>query len=255
MFRSSSICVAACVFALLAAGCVSQQAHQKKVNELTAQIQQLKATSATQGEQFQTENAQLKQELADAQKSRDEAKQSADALAKKYGAIDNQLVEQLINISGVTVDQSGNVQLTVSFKMGGTEITPEEKAAVEKFAAIIAGKDGKILVDGHSDNVPVSNPETRRLYGDNLGLSLARAAAVARVMADAGVPPPSMTVRGFDSNVPVASNYDAEGRAKNRRVEIIFLPASKDAQAAPPADQPAQEQESTTEPDAGGEEK
>lgn len=240
MFRS--ICVAACLFAVLAAGCVSQQAHQKKVGELNAQIQQLKAESAAQAVQMQTLNLQLVRELTDAQKSLNEAKQANDALAKKCEAHETQAAEQTVNIPCVIADSAGNAQLTVSFKLGGIEITPDEKTAVQKFAATLAGRDGHVFVDGHGDNMAVSNPETRRLYGDNLGLSLMRAAAVARALADAGVPQKSIIVRGFGSNMPVASNDDAEGRAKNRRVEISFLPASKSAQ------EPAK-------PDTGDEEK
>lgn len=250
MFRS--ICIAACVLAVLAAGCVSQQTHQKKVDELNGQIQQLKTESAAQAIQMQTLNLQLVRELTDTQKSLNDAKLANDALAKKCDTIDSQTVEPAGKTPGVTADHAGNAQLTVSFKLGGIEITPDEKAAVQKFAATLAGQDGQVFVDGHGDNMAVSNPETRRLYGDNLGLSLMRAATVARALADAGVPQKSIIVRGFGSNMPVASNDDAEGRAKNRRVEIFFMPASKEAQTTPPADQPAQE---PAKPDTGKEEK
>jgi chemotaxis protein MotB len=89
---------------------------------------------------------------------------------------------------------------------------------------MLKDRQGALHIDGHTDNVPVENPRTKELFIDNLGLSLARAAAVARAFVDSGIEPKRLVVRGFGDSRPVADNKTADGRARNRRVEIRLAP-------------------------------
>jgi chemotaxis protein MotB len=66
------------------------------------------------------------------------------------------------------------------------------------------------------------------VFPSNWELSAARAGAVVRLFIDNGVPAGRMTVVGHGSNIPVASNDDAEGRARNRRVAVTILSALPD---------------------------
>jgi len=234
MLRVLSLTVV--VLAASLAGCVSRQTHEAKVVELEAQITAANATASGYAAKLgvaEAANQDLQLKLAKAatageklEKALGGAKAEAGAYKAKYEKLGGALVDKLRSLPGVTVGKAGGVQATVSFALGGTEITPAAMKSLQQLAkGLAAKKEGGICVDGHSDNSPVGSLEARQKYTDNLGLSLARAAAVARVLKDAGVPAARLAVRGWGSDRPVASNDTRAGRAKNRRVDITFDPA------------------------------
>lgn len=149
-------------------------------------------------------------------------------LRSKYADVDTALLKDLKDLPGVAIDKRGAIQIEdldgLSFEVGGAELKAEAVTLLQKVATTLLNRPGLIYVDGHTDNVPVANPKTKELYIDNLGLSLARAAAVARVLIDAKIPAERLVVRGFGSARPIASNETPEGRAKNRRVQIRLEP-------------------------------
>lgn len=80
--------------------------------------------------------------------------------------------------------------------------------------------DREFQVEGHTDNVPIA---TER-FPSNWELSSARALSVVRLLIQAGVNPDRISGAGFGEYQPVASNADADGRRRNRRIEIVMLP-------------------------------
>jgi len=224
------------VLAASVAGCVSRQTHEAKVVELQAQIAAANSVASDRAKDLgvaEGANQDLKLNLAKAaaaakelEKTLGAAKAEAGAYKAKYEKLGGAFVDKLRSVPGVTVSKAGGVQATVSFALGGTEITPAAMKSLEQLAkGLAAKKEGGIHVDGHSDNSPVGSLEARQKYIDNLGLSLARAAAVARVLKGAGISAERLVVRGWGSGRPVASNDTRAGRAKNRRVDITFDPA------------------------------
>lgn len=77
-----------------------------------------------------------------------------------------------------------------------------------------------IGIAGHTDNVPITHSH----WASNWELSTARATSVLHYFLDAGVSPERLSATGYGEHRPVASNATPEGRAKNRRVEIVILP-------------------------------
>jgi len=133
----------------------------------------------------------------------------------------------------------------ITFDSGSSVVKPEARAALMKLAEILNGdqaRDRVLTVVGHTDNVPVRKRETvARLKAlgksaDNMGLSEARAEAVADVLRAGGIDAARMVTQGKGQSVPIADNRTAEGKAKNRRVEIYLTPGSAAAGggAAPP---------------------
>jgi chemotaxis protein MotB len=116
----------------------------------------------------------------------------------------------------------------VTFASGDATLTPRAREVIQKFASIlnspsIANYD--LLVAGHTDNVRVSNPETiRRGHKDNWYLSAHRAISVGETLISNGVSATRIGVTGYADEHPVASNDTAEGRAQNRRVEVLIMP-------------------------------
>jgi chemotaxis protein MotB len=81
--------------------------------------------------------------------------------------------------------------------------------------------DIDILVEGHTDNVPIKTA----IYKDNWDLSVARATSIVRILTtDYKVAPTRMTASGKGEYFPRAGNDTTEGRARNRRTEIILSP-------------------------------
>jgi chemotaxis protein MotB len=85
----------------------------------------------------------------------------------------------------------------------------------------------RFLVVGHSDNQALTKPKeaTGCIFKDNWELSTARALTVTHVLVTAGMDPKSVIPAGEGEHDPIASNATGEGRQRNRRIEIVLLPA------------------------------
>ncbi len=81
----------------------------------------------------------------------------------------------------------------------------------------------EISVAGHTDNKPLG-PKIKKVYYDNLGLSVARAAAVSRKLREMGVSPANLSATGYSMYHPLVGNDTKEERQQNRRVEIMLEP-------------------------------
>lgn len=106
-----------------------------------------------------------------------------------------------------------------SFPSGSAELTWEFEGLLLDMAEVLAEMPGKLTVEGHTDDVPISTSR----FKSNWDLSAARAAAVANVLlAREGIEPTRMAVKGLADTEPRMPNTSAENRAHNRRVEIII---------------------------------
>jgi chemotaxis protein MotB len=115
----------------------------------------------------------------------------------------------------------------VLFSEGGWTLSPKGEAALAKIAPTLAGLKGQqIVVEGFTDNEPIG-PALKARFPSNLELSSARADNVVRYLVSKGVPSNIISAQGFGDSRPVASNSTAEGRAKNRRVDIVIAAASR----------------------------
>jgi len=124
--------------------------------------------------------------------------------------------------------QTSKLLVSVEFDLGKSEVKTAGKSAIKDIAGVLKGlsSEYRVYVDGHTDNLPVRNPETLKKYKNNRELSLGRASAVCSVMQENSVSPKLMIARGFGEYCPIASNLNAEGRQKNRRVEISVVPTA-----------------------------
>lgn len=129
-------------------------------------------------------------------------------------------VQVTVNGGGVTLTISD----TIGFASGSAELLADAAPVLGEIRGLLDVRtDLAVEVAGHTDDVPVHGGA----YHSNLELSLARAARVARELAagDASLTP-RIFAAGYGEQRPIASNGDAEGRARNRRVEIRLVPAA-----------------------------
>ena len=113
----------------------------------------------------------------------------------------------------------------ILFDSGKTTIKPQGVKVLERVGKILLkSKDQAIRIEGHTDNVPIG-PELGKMYPTNWELSAARATTVARYLQEKiGIDPGLLSATGYGPYQPMASNETEEGRAKNRRIEILLVP-------------------------------
>lgn len=129
---------------------------------------------------------------------------------------------------GLTIEQkNGKVYVSLDesllFASGSYEIEKKGKQALSSLGKVLEdNNDVNVLVEGHTDNVPYNGSGVLK---DNWDLSVKRATSVVKaILAKSKVNPERLTAAGRADFVPIASNDTKEGKAKNRRTEIILTP-------------------------------
>ena len=122
--------------------------------------------------------------------------------------------------------KDGNVYVSLAekllFKSGSDVVDPKGKAALKSLATVLnSSEDFTVAIEGHTDDVPI---KTKR-FEDNWDLSTARATSIVRILTiDNGFDSGRITATGKSQFHPVSANTTAEGRADNRRTEVILSP-------------------------------
>jgi outer membrane protein OmpA-like peptidoglycan-associated protein len=166
------------------------QAAKGQLNQTQQQLQQTAAQAAAQKAQL----ADLESRLKDAR----------DTIAK---------------IAAVKDDSRGMVitlQGEVLFTTGKSDLKPAAMAKLDQIADALRGKEQPMVVFGYTDNVGT--------YDNNMQLSQKRAQAVRDYLVTKGIPNDLITAQGKGPDNPVAENTSIDGRAQNRRVEIVVQP-------------------------------
>ena len=114
------------------------------------------------------------------------------------------------------------VQGEVLYGTGSADLTADGKAALGRIAGALRGKSERVRVEGHTDNVPIVKPETKSKFPfGNLDLSLQRALVAADFLMKEGVEARRVSCAGWGEHQPRTGNDSADGKKKNRRVEIL----------------------------------
>jgi len=106
----------------------------------------------------------------------------------------------------------------ILFSSGRANLEISGQELVRKLTPILAQSGGMISIEGHTDNIPISTVQ----YPSNWELSSARASMVLRQLASLGLPADKMRAIAYADTKPVGPNSTAEGRASNRRVELVI---------------------------------
>jgi outer membrane protein OmpA-like peptidoglycan-associated protein len=112
------------------------------------------------------------------------------------------------------LNKDGFIALYINFDTGKSDIKPESMGTIEQIATVLkAHPDLKVSIEGHTDNV--GTPQS------NKTLSQQRAKSVMSAVAQKGIAANRMTAVGWGQEKPIADNRSEEGKAKNRRVEVV----------------------------------
>lgn len=192
----------------------AMQAEQERQGAQQAQMQltgEQLAQARNQLQQSQQTQVQTAQQLATEQQRRQEAERQAQAA-----------LESLRRVAAVREEQRGTV-ITLSgevlFATGQSSLLPIAQQRLDQVARALIDQGARhLVVEGHTDS--------RGSVTDNQQLSLSRALAVRSYLISRGVPEVQVEAVGHGPSRPVAPNETAEGRANNRRVEIVVSPAA-----------------------------
>ncbi|MBC6990106.1 OmpA family protein [Hymenobacter sp. BT491] len=234
--------------------CVSQKKYmalQTQRDELTKSRDQLQAEKAAlEQEKAQSEeqlrnnllskNQQVNQLNANLGSTQEQLKEREARLAEMQRVLEqkDQAVKNLrqkvadallgFNANDLQVNlKNGKVYVSLSeqllFKSGSTKVDPKGQEALKKLATALKGnQDVNVLVEGHTDNVPIARGTAG--MRDNWDLSVLRATEITRILTTAGLPASQVTPSGRAQYLPVATNDTPANKALNRRTEIILTP-------------------------------
>ena len=113
---------------------------------------------------------------------------------------------------------------TMLFDAGSAIIKPQAQASLNKIALSLAKFKNPVLIEGHTDSMPIKSEK----YPSNWELSTARAINIIKYLTQTHkLPPDRLSAVGYGEYMPIAENTSPQGRAKNRRVDIIVLSSGK----------------------------
>jgi len=200
------------------------QALQAQNNELAERLRALGQTV----EGLESERGDLQSSLVQTQRAleelRERERQQAarllvfrDMLSRFRAMIAAGRLRVRIVRNRMVIELSNNIL----FDSGRAELKPEGEAALGEIVGVLNSiADRQFQVAGHTDNIPMRSSR----FASNWELSTNRAVTVARFMIEQGLGPERISAAGYAETQPVASNSTDEGRAQNRRIEIVLVP-------------------------------
>lgn len=201
-----------------------------KLNKDLAEQQQQLMVMRENLEKEQTKTERLSADLTEREKRVKEMEAILEAQEQAVAKLKEKINNSLLGFKGSELSvevKDGKVYVSLAeqllFGSGSTVVDANGKKALQQLADAIKGQtDLRIMVEGHTDDVPISS--TSKYMKDNWDLSVMRATSIVRILTDAGVAPDQVIAAGKGEFSPVTSNETKEGRAKNRRTEIVITP-------------------------------
>jgi chemotaxis protein MotB len=208
----------------------------KSITDIEKKYNELSGAKLSEAEQFnlalkqKTEELNYKERLL---KEREQALNELRDVIARQDSITKRLNDVIRNaLLGFNSDElsvevkNGKVYVSMSdkllFKSGSAAVEAKGKEAIKVLAGVLdKNRDIDILIEGHTDNVPIKTA----VYRDNWDLSVARATSIVRILTEEyKIEPIRLTASGKGEFSPRATNETPEGRALNRRTEIILSP-------------------------------
>lgn len=247
----------------LAGGCVSSGTFDQMVTQKDGEIaalQQQKAALEDQAKALEQQRNKLEQDKAALQQETASLEQKRTQMAQQVGSLEQQKSTLLATsqqrqqqyealVQGLSKEvEKGQLQVRqyqnmlavdlaeqIFFDSGSATLKKEGKAVLQKVGEALKGYDNKIIrVVGHTDNVPLAR-SLQEKFPSNWELSVARATNVVRNLQEVGIPPERMAPSGRGEYDPIAPNDTADGRKKNRRIEIMLIDKSLASEMTKPS--------------------
>ena len=200
--------------------------NSRQNRELLAELEEKEQALVAE----QTRLDKLQRDLDARSRRVDELESLIAAKDAKMNALKDAISKALTNFEGkgLTVEQrDGKVYVSMEnkllFSSGSWAVNAEGRQAVNQLGKVLAeNPDIAVLIEGHTDNVPYRGSGTLK---DNWDLSTKRATSIVQILKENNnIDPQNLTAAGRGEYAPIATNETAEGKAKNRRIEVILTP-------------------------------
>ena len=236
------LCVGSAVFAVavMAGGCVTKGTYEKLETEKNREIAALKTEQLAleqKRSELQAQIEALESQRTALEQEKTQLLTSSQQNQAQYDALVRNLTDE-VQKGQLQVRQYKNM-LTVDvaeqlfFDSGQASLKDSGKEVLKKVGDALKGYDEKVIrVIGHTDNVPIAK-SLQKVFPSNWELSAARATTVVRYLQEVGIPAERMIASGRAEYAPVAPNDSADGRKKNRRIEITLIDRSLEQEVTP----------------------
>lgn len=188
-----------------------------KIAELEMSVQQLELQIADLAKKAGVTQAELEELRKEKAKRLAELQVYKDLFGRLKSLVDAGTIQVEFRKGRLVVKLASSIL----FDSGKTELKAEGQAALANLATALKSlNDREFLVAGHTDNVPI---KTNR-FKNNWDLSTARAVEVVQFLITQGMTSSNIGAAGYGENDPVADNSTEDGKAQNRRIEVILMP-------------------------------
>lgn len=229
--RRMAIGIMAAILLIALSGCAAlKECRQENlalkgtIDQMTQEREKLTAEAqACQGslQAKQQELDQRRQELTSKEKV---VLEQSSAFKQIQEAMKAELASKQVAIKELEGRLTLSMVESILFDSGKAEVKKDGLEALKKVAEVLKSTtDQEILIAGYTDNVPIKSRLAQK-YPSNWELSAARAISVVKILVADGVDPALLSATGFSEYRPVADNDTPEGRAQNRRMEIVLMP-------------------------------
>ena len=235
MIRTGWLLLLCAALALPLSGCmVAESTYLKKVDEAESLEKSLAACEQKGGEQaariaaLEKQRDELALQLEEQKKRVVQVETVREETSKTYAQMiekmRSEIAEGQVTITELKGRLTVNMVDAILFDSGKADIKPEGRQVLQKVAEVVGQVEDKaIRVEGHTDNVKIGGA-LARAFASNWELSASRAINVARYLQRLGVDPALLSAAAYGEYRPVSENDTPEGRAKNRRIEIVLVP-------------------------------
>lgn len=209
---------------------------KSQIDELTSSQLSREDYFGKQLRQQKEELEKLRSDLSEKERllaNREARVQELEALIRRKDSLANALLSKVrdalrgFSSDELTVEErNGKIYVSLSeqllFASGSAEVNSKGRQAIGKVCEVLnRNPDIQVMIEGHTDNIPIKTV----VFKDNWDLSVIRATSIVRIMyKDYKVPAERITPAGHAEFLPVADNATPDGRAKNRRTEIVLSP-------------------------------
>ncbi|MBX2871476.1 MAG: OmpA family protein [Saprospiraceae bacterium] len=212
----------------------AKAATDQALAETQAQVKTLSEEKDALAAEMESEKTRLNGEISSIKSDLDATKSQVAQVEEKLQMTEKELTalkEQIDGVfnaysgSGMSLeDRDGRLYVVTGselrYNSGSSRLSKEEREAVDALAEVLKSTPAaKIMIEGHTDNVPF-----KAGMGDNWDLSYRRAKAVVTRLIKKGVDPAQLSIAGRGDSMPTADNGTSDGKAANRRTDIVPNP-------------------------------
>lgn len=202
---------------------------EKKLSEKELELQKLKKDMEAKDLEINDLKNEIRALSTDRAKALEEKERAIAELKKTHDKLVVELSEEIkkgeIEVNQLRDKLTLQMVDRILFESGSAEVKGSGKKVLDRVAEILKKVQGRqIRIEGHTDNKPIGAKIAKK-FPTNWELSTARATNVVRYLKEkGGIDPKYLSAAGYAEYKPIATNDTEEGRAKNRRIEIILIP-------------------------------